>query len=137
MGSIVRPCFVVMDVEHSGSISTRKLVIESAKLNVITAYTGAEAVETLKKYPAVDGLVCNTGVRDMPVHKVVEAARKINSKLPIIVIGPEGDKLDEPVFQVRSFDPQRLLDVLQSLLPDKITAISDHEDEMRNEEVRR
>jgi DNA-binding NtrC family response regulator len=137
MGSMVRPCFIVMDVEHSGSISTRKLVIESAKLNVITAYTGAEALETLKKYPAVDGMVCNTEVRDMPVRKVVEAAKKMNPKLPIIVIGPEGDTIVEPVYHVRSFDPRRLLDVLQSLLPDKITAIIDHEDEMRDDEARR
>jgi len=134
---MVRPCFIVMDVEHSGSISTRKLVIESAKLNVITAYTGAEALETLKKYPAVDGMVCNTEVRDMPVRKVVEAAKKMNPKLPIIVIGPEGDTIVEPVYHVRSFDPRRLLDVLQSLLPDKITAIIDHEDEMRDDEARR
>ena len=137
MGSMVRPCFIVMDVEHSGSISTRKLVIESAKLNVITAYTGAEALETLKKYPAVDGMVCNTEVRDMPVRKVVEAAKKMNPKLPIIVIGPEGDTIVEPVYHVRSFDPRRLLDVLQSLQPDKITAIIDHEDEMRDDEARR
>jgi hypothetical protein len=39
---MIRPCFLVVDQEHSGSISTRKLVIETAKFNVLTAYSGAE-----------------------------------------------------------------------------------------------
>ena len=45
MPATVRPCFIVVDPEHSDSISTRKLVIESAKLNVITAYSAAEALD--------------------------------------------------------------------------------------------
>jgi hypothetical protein len=32
-----RPCFLVVDQEYPGSISTRKLVIETGKFNVITA----------------------------------------------------------------------------------------------------
>jgi hypothetical protein len=32
-----RPCFLVVDREYPGSISTRKLVIETGKFNVITA----------------------------------------------------------------------------------------------------
>ena len=134
MSDNVRPCFIVMDPEHSGSISTRKLVIESAKLNVITAYTGEEALATLKKYPAVDGIVCNTEVRDIPVAKVIAGIKKINSKLPIIVIGPEGDN-QEADYHVRSFDPRRLLDVLQNLMPEEVSAIIEHEDEMRDDEA--
>lgn len=72
---MVRPCFIVVDPEHSGSISTRKLVIESAKLNVITAYSGAEAIETLERFPTVDGVVCNAEVRDMSIAEVVHARR--------------------------------------------------------------
>lgn len=134
---MVRPCFLVMDPEHSGSISTRKLVIESAKLNVITAYTGAEALETLKKFPAVDGMVCNIEVQDMPVGAVVKAAKELNSKLPIVVIGPGFGQIAGADFHVPSFDPRQLLDVLQSILPDKISAILNHEDEMRDGEAGR
>ena len=134
---MVRPCFIVMDPEHSGSISTRKLVIESAKLNVITAYTGAEALETVKRFPAVDGLVCNAEVKDMPVAEVVQSVKKINPGLPIIVICPWMNRIPGADFHVPSFDPRQLLDVLQSILPAKISAILDHEDEMRDAEADR
>ena len=50
---VIRPCFLVIDHEFPDSISTRKLVLETAKYNVITAYSGNEAVETLKLFPNV------------------------------------------------------------------------------------
>ena len=135
MPATVRPCFIVVDPEHSGSISTRKLVIESAKLNVITAYSAAEALETLKKYPAVDGVVCNTEVRDLPVRELVRAIKEINSKLPVIIVGPEYGRVEQADFHVESFDPKRLLEVLQDIQPEKISAINAHEDELRDDEV--
>ena len=132
---MVRPCFLVVDPEHSGSISTRKLVIESAKLNVITAYSGAEAFETAKKYAAVDGVVCNTEVHDMPVGKLVHALKGLNPQRPVVVVGPDLGDVDEADYHVESFDPRRLLDVLQSIMPDKVNAIEEHEDEMRDDET--
>ena len=130
---MVRPCFLVIDPEHSGSISTRKLVIESAKLNVITAYSGAEAIETLKKFPAIDGVVCNTEVRDIPVHKLVAAVKNSNPKVPVILVGPGAGGTPQADFHVDSFDPKRLLETLQELAPEKISAITEHEDNLRDD----
>lgn len=135
MSGIVRPCFIVVDPEHSGSISTRKLVIESAKLNVITAYSGGEAIETVKKYPAVDGVVLNTEVRDIPVAKVIDSVKKANSKLPVIVVGSLNGRIDSADYHVESFDPRNLLNILQSLTPEKVEAIMDHEEELRDDET--
>ena len=44
MGGMIRPCFLIVDQEYAGSISTRKLVIETAKLNVLTAYSPARSL---------------------------------------------------------------------------------------------
>jgi DNA-binding NtrC family response regulator len=132
---MVRPCFLVVDPEHSGSISTRKLVIESAKLNVITAYGALEALETAKKYPAVDGVVCNTEVHDMPVGNLVHTLKELKRQRPIVVVGPDLGDIGEADYHVESFDPRRLLDVLQSIMPDKVNAIEEHEDEMREDET--
>ena len=129
---MVRPCFIVVDPEHSGSISTRKLVIESAKLNVITAYSGAEAIETLKRYPAVDGVVCNHEVRDIPLHKLIAALKECNPKVPVVMVGPGIDEYPQPDHQVESFDPRRLLDVLQALMPHKVAAIAENDHHLRN-----
>jgi DNA-binding NtrC family response regulator len=131
---MVRPCYIVVDPEHSGSISTRKLVIESAKLNVITAYSGAEAIETVKKFPAADGVVCNYEVRDIPIDNLVQAIKHINPRLPVIVIGPHAGP-DDADYHVESFDPRQLLNVLQAIAPEKISAISKHEDELRDDET--
>jgi CheY-like chemotaxis protein len=65
---VVRPCFLVVDREFPGSISTRKLVIETAKFNVLTAYSGEEAIETLKRFPAIDGIVLDAGVGASPAR---------------------------------------------------------------------
>lgn len=131
---MVRPCFIVVDPEHSGSISTRKLVIESAKLNVITAYSGAEAIETLKRYPAVDGVVCNREVRDIPLHKLIAALKECNRNVPVIMVGPGIDEHPQPDHTVESFDPRRLLDVLQGLMPHKVAAIAENDQNLREAE---
>jgi response regulator RpfG family c-di-GMP phosphodiesterase len=73
---MIRPCFLVVDQEHSGSISTRKLVIETAKFNVITAYSGDEAIQTLAKFPAVDGVVLDAGVNDLPCSVVLKQIKQ-------------------------------------------------------------
>lgn len=128
--SIARPCFLVIDPEHSGSISTRKLVIESAKLNVITAYSAEEALETVRKFPAVDGVVCNTDVRDMPLPNLVQAMKQLSPRMPVVLIGPNlaGTAAD---YYVESFDPRLLLDTLQGLMPEKVSAIMEREDELQ------
>ena len=130
---MVRPCYIVVDPEHSGSISTRKLVIESAKLNVITAYSGQEAIETLEKFPAVDGVVCNSELRDMPVPDLVMAVKKQNPRMPFIIVGPlylpgEAD------FHVASFDPGNLLETLERLNTERVSAIAKHEEVLREKE---
>ena len=136
MDVMVRPCYIVVDPEHASSISTRKLVIETAKLNVITAYSGAEAIETLKKFPAVDGVVCNTDVHDIPAHKLIAALRQCKPDVPVVMVGPGIDEQPQPDHVVESFDPRRLLDVLQALMPHKADAIADREDKLRMQENR-
>lgn len=130
---MVRPCFLVVDPEHSGSISTRKLVIESAKLNVITAYSGAEAIETLKKFPAIDGVVCNTEIRDIPVDQLIAAVKSCAPKVPAILVGPGAGGMPQADYHVGSFDPKRLLELLQELMPGKVSAISEYEDKLRGD----
>jgi DNA-binding NtrC family response regulator len=132
---MVRPCFIVVDPEHSGSISTRKLVIESAKLNVITAYSGAEAIETLKRYPAVDGVVCNYEVRDIPLPKLIAAVKQCNPKVPVVTVGAADGADPKPDRHVDSYDPRQLLDTLQSLAPHKVATIEEIDDRLREEET--
>ena len=135
---MVRPCYLVIDPEHSGSISTRKLLIESAKLNVITAYSAGEAIQTVVKFPAVDAVVCNVELRDMSVADFVDAIKQRTPRTPVIVVGSqEHGRPHAADYHIESFDPRRLLDTIQVLEADKVAAIERHEDSLREQAEQR
>lgn len=131
MSQMDRPCFIVVDREYPGSISTRKLVIETAKLNVLTAYSGEEALKTLKRFPAVSGVVIDATVSDMPCSDLVKALKHVQPKVTIIVIHPPGSAACRGAdHYVEFFDPARLLALLEKLQPAETAAIERHEDEL-------
>ena len=130
---MLRPCFLVVDREYPGSISTRKLVIETAKLNVLTAYSAREALDLLERFPAVNGVVIDLGVTDMTAEELVRGLKKLQPKLPVIVISAPGyDNCPDADEQLESFQPAKLLEVLRTLQPKETAEI-----ERRNEELSR
>jgi DNA-binding NtrC family response regulator len=134
---MVRPCFLVIDREFPGSISSRKLVIETAKFNVITAYSAYEAVETLQQFPAIDGAVIDEDIHGVPCNKLIKELRQIKPGLRVIVIsGPDGAVCPEADFHVESLDPRKLLETLQRLNPEDVEAIEQHEERLYKRERR-
>jgi CheY-like chemotaxis protein len=130
---MIRPCFLVIDREFPGSISTRKLVIETAKFNVLTAYSGKEALQVFNTFPGVSGIVLDAGIEDIACNTLTSKLKEIQPKIPIIVISVPGFKgCPQADYQLESFDPARLLEILKSLKP-KATA----EIEKRNEDLNR
>ncbi len=127
---MTRPCFLVIDREYAGSISTRKLVIETAKLNVITAYSAAEAIATLGRFPALDGVVLDAGVPDMPCAAIVSELKKIQPSIPVVVIGtPTTRQCDGAEHFLDSFEPVKLLGLLARIVPG-VTALRDDEEKL-------
>lgn len=113
-----RPCILVIDHEFPGTISTRKLVIETAKFNVITAYTSQEGIETLERFPNVDAVVLNAGDRDIPCVDLVKRLKELSPSLPIVVTSDSGqDDCGKGDHSVRSFDPASLLETLRTIFP--------------------
>ncbi|GAC1355226.1 MAG: hypothetical protein NVSMB3_00090 [Acidobacteriaceae bacterium] len=130
---MVRPCFLVIDREYPGSISTRKLVIETAKMNVLTAYSATEGLEMLQRFPAVNGVVLETGLEDMPSEDLLKAIRRLQPTLPVIVIAAPGfNGCPGADFQLESFQPAKLLELLKTLQPKASRDI-----EQRNEQLSR
>lgn len=128
-----RPCFLVIDREFPGSISTRKLVIETAKFNVLTAYSGKEALELFKRFSAVSGIVLDGGLDDVSCSDVAREVKQLQPKMPIIVIAAPGfTGCPEADYQLESFEPAKLLEILRSLKPEASAEI-----ERRNEELSR
>jgi CheY-like chemotaxis protein len=121
---MTRPCFLVVDPEFAGGISTRKLVIETAKLNVISVYSSREAIETLGRFPAVDGVVMNDNIPDMACAELMEELKRVKPGLPIVVVGGEGTTgCPGADHYIESFDPKQVLKILQRLQPEKTAAI--------------
>jgi len=115
---VIRPCFLVIDHEFPDSISTRKLVLETAKYNVITAYSAKEAVETFRLFPGVSGIVMNEAVTGTDCASLVNELRAIRSDILLIVTSSRGPT-DCVVadHQLNNFDPAALLDLLRKLVP--------------------
>jgi CheY-like chemotaxis protein len=114
---MIRPCILVVDAEFPGSISSRKLVIETAKFNVITAYSGLEAVETLERFPKVDAVVVNAEERETPCAEVVRRLKEIVPNVPIIASSSNGEDDCGAHFSVSMFDPAALLERLRAMFP--------------------
>ncbi len=120
---MVRPCFLVVDREYSGNLSTRKLVLESAKLNVITAYSGREALATLQRFPAVSGVVLDARIPDMPCAEVIKALKAVQPGIPIIVVSSPRSGPCEGDYHLESFDPRRLLALIEKIQPEAMATI--------------
>ncbi|HET9184329.1 MAG TPA: response regulator [Candidatus Angelobacter sp.] len=112
-----RPAFIVVDPEHAGSISTRKLLLETAKLNVLTCYSGTEAVATLRRFPNVDAIVLNVDVRDMDCSELVRQMKTSAPTVPVVLVSPAGytSNCNGVDHQVSSYEPKELLDLFQKL----------------------
>ena len=130
-----RPCFIVADRNFSGNISTRKLVIETAKLNVITAYSGSETVRTLERFPNVDGVVMDSTVDDMPIDDLIGQLKKLRPSILVILIrSPDTGGSALADYQIESFQPTPLLELLRNLQPEKVKAIEDEDERLADED---
>ena len=127
----MRPCFLVVDNEYPGSISTRKLVLESAKLNVLTAYTADEAIRVIERFPNIDGIVLDTQLKGRPCAEVIGLLRNSHKNMPIITVSPSGhDPCGGEQFHVSTFDPKQLLEAVRQISPTRMSYVVKRENEI-------
>lgn len=127
----MRPCFLVVDNEYPGSISARKLVLESAKLNVLTAYTPDEALRTVQRFPNIDGIVLDTQLKGLRCAELIEQLRHVQTNLPIITVSPSGhDPCGGEQYHVSNFDPRKLLEVVGKISPTRMSYVVKRENEI-------
>lgn len=125
----LRPCFLVVDHEFAGSISTRKLVLETAKFNVITAYSYAEARATLERFPNVQACVVNA----RSDGKAEQLLRHIETSHPTVKRVLTGNKTDMKTsvdLHVETYSPEALLQGLRMLFPQDAARAQAIEDEL-------
>ena len=132
----IRPCFLVIDSEHASSISTRKLVLETAKYNVLTAYSCEEADAMLRRFPKVSADVIDGLTRDRGASPFFESLQHSPEvKLVVVGDGPLTQEARRPDAVVESFAPQKLLTALQQLFPTEARQLLEHEDDLERNHV--
>ena len=114
-----RPAFLLAEVEPEEGISARKLVLETAKFNVITAHSLKEMLELLRLHPKVDAVILHSLLAGFDCEDIVAAVRKRKRDMPIIVLSPSPSfRCPDADHHLASHEPQELLDLLRSLFGD-------------------
>jgi CheY-like chemotaxis protein len=111
--SSVRLIVLMVEVEQPEGISARKLILETARHNVITAYSGKVAVDLLRRFPNVDLAIVHTELESTSFTETVRQLKITRPDLPIVAITPVVDRqLPGVDYMVSSHDPQVLLRLL-------------------------
>ncbi len=107
---------LMVEIEPAEGISSRKLVLETAKQNVITAYSVEDGVRLLRRFPNVDALVVHAQLA-RPYTEIIDEARKIRPDVPVILLSPTASEhCPGCTAVVSSHEPQQLLDVLGRMM---------------------
>ena len=110
---IVRLVVLMVEVEQPEGISARKLILETARHNVITAYNGDDALKLLQRFPNVDLAVVHTELESKAFGSTVSRLKEVRPDLYIVAISPVVSAEPEGVnTMLSSHDPQELLDFL-------------------------
>ena len=57
---------------------------------MITAYSARESLDVVERFPRIDGIVLDAGIRDMTCEQLVTTLKKLYPRLPIVVIAAPG-----------------------------------------------
>ena len=117
----MRPALLVAEHEPDSALSTRKLVLETAKFNVITAHSMPEAEETMRLMaPGLAGLVVTStlGPED-DCATLAKAFKKTRPDAPVIYLSPNGfQQCHWADHQLSTYEPEKLLNLIRDLLGD-------------------
>src|SRR5438270_380802 len=106
---MVRPTFLMAEVEPAEGLSARKLVLETGKFNVLTAHTGQEAVRVFKQFPNVHAVILHSSLPELPCEEIVKKIKQVRDDVTIIVLSAiHGFRCDHVKYHVSSHEPEQL-----------------------------
>ncbi len=117
-----RPTILVAEREPLQALSTRKLVLETSKFNVLTAHSTREALDLFHLFPNISMAVLAI---DEPIDcaRIAESIKAIaDGKIPIIALSPrDSETCDFADHTLSSYEPETLVQLLRSILGDPRT----------------
>jgi hypothetical protein len=102
----------MIEPEQPEALSARKLVVETAKHNVVTAYDTFEGIDLLRRFPNVDAVLVHAHcLRKHP--DLLKDIKKVVPRKPLIFATPtDSDVPPEADFIVDSHRPDAILEIL-------------------------
>jgi hypothetical protein len=104
----------MMEEEQPEGLSARKLVVETAKHNVLTAYNLRDGLDLLHRFPNVDVIMVHSRLLDQKSDLLAEVKRTCPGK-PIVLATPfANDRRPEADYVVDSHKPHDLIRLFAS-----------------------
>lgn len=126
---VPRPTLLIAEPEPLQALSVRKLVLETAKFNVLTAHSTGEALDIFHMFPNVPGVIL-VGESSIDCEKVALDIKNASHNKPIIYLhGSVGGRCSNSDHDLSSHEPQALLELVRSLFGDPRTTETDSERE--------
>ncbi len=102
----------MIEEEQPEGLSARKLVVETVKHNVITAYNAKDGIDLLRRFPAVDAVLVHAAQIERHPNLLAEV-KALAPRAPIILASPFAqDAAAEADFVIDSHKPPELLKLL-------------------------
>ncbi len=114
----MRPSFIVAEPEPEQALSSRKLLLETFKFNVITSHSVEETLEMVQLFPNCDALIVHCGLKELDGAEAIKTVKAAAPKMPIIALTPTDRELKWADYVVHSHHPQELLTLVQRLFGD-------------------
>ena len=109
-----RLAFLIVEAEPAQGLSTRKLLIESAKHNVVTAYSSEEGLRMFKRFASVDAVVIDSHLNGN--ERLAAWIKEQSPSMRIVCLSPrEGEEASWADETVNSHDPAALLKMLEEM----------------------
>lgn len=109
---------LMIEEEQPEGLSARKLVVETAKHNVLTAYNARDGLDLLRRFPNVDLILVHSRLLENRPALLGEVKSLAPGK-PIVLTSPfANDHRPEANYVVDSHHPHQLVQLLgQNLTP--------------------
>ena len=109
---------LMIEMEQPEGLSSRKLIIETAKHNVLTAYNAEVGLDLLRRFPNVDLALVHSSLLKQNKNLLSEV-KSLAPKVPIVLASPlRTETYPEVSYVVDSHNPQELLTLLSEYAPD-------------------
>src|SRR5512146_1378278 len=121
----MRPALLVAEHEPDSALSTRKLLLETAKFNVITAHSMPEAKEAMHLMGSgIAGLVVTSSLGpENDCATLAKAFKEEKPESPVIYLSPTGfQECRWADHQLSTYEPEKLLDLVRELFGDPRTS---------------